>query len=94
MTELRISLEPDRFYHIYNRGINGCPIFQETSNYEHFLKLYDKHISPVADTYAYVLMGNHFHLLVRILNPEGFKNLQGLNMTVKKRINQQFSNLH
>jgi putative transposase len=70
MAELRIPLEPDRFYHIYNRGINGCPVFQETTNYEHFLSLYDKHISPVADTYAWVLMGNHFHLLVRIKNPE------------------------
>ena len=98
MTELRIPLEPDRFYHIYNRGINGCPIFQETTNYEHFLLLYDKHISPVADTYAWVLMGNHFHLLVRIksiadLNPQGFENLEGLKMTVEKRITQQFSNL-
>lgn len=102
MAEQRIKLEPDRFYHIYNRGINGCPVFQETTNYEHFLSLYDKHISPVADTYAWVLMGNHFHLLVRIktpegfLNPQGFKNLEGLNMgsmTVEKRINQQFSNL-
>jgi REP element-mobilizing transposase RayT len=55
--------------------------------------LYDKYITPVADTFAWVLMGNHFHLLVRILypNPEGFENLQGL--TADKRINQQFSNL-
>lgn len=55
----------------------------------------------VADTYAWVLMGNHFHLLVRIKtpddipNPEGFKNLRGLNdaKAVEKRINHQFSNL-
>jgi len=94
MTEQRIHLEPDRFYHIYNRGINGCPIFLETTNYEHFLSLYDKYISPVADTYAWVLMGNHFHLLVKILNPQGFQNLEGLGMRdFEKRITQQFSNL-
>ncbi len=97
MPEQKISLEPDCFYHIYNRGIDGCTIFKETTNYEHFLGLYDKYISFVADTFAWVLMGNHFHLLVRIknpetnLNPEGFQNLRGL--TVEKRINQQFSNL-
>lgn len=93
MTEEKLPLKPGIFYHIYNRGINGCPIFMENSNYEYFLKLYDKYISPVADTYAWVLMGNHFHFLVQIKNPvmqnpQGFKNLEGL-----KRINQQFSNL-
>jgi putative transposase len=78
MTEQRIHLEPDQFYHIYNRGINGCSIFLETTNYEHFLMLYDKYISSVADTYAWVLMGNHFHLLVKILNPRLNPNPQGL----------------
>ena len=55
-----------KFYHIYNRGINSCNLFHENTNYEYFLCLYDKHISPMADTFAWVLMPNHFHLLVRI----------------------------
>jgi len=55
-----------KFYHIYNKGVNSCDLFFEPTNYEHFLKLYDTYISPVADTYAWVLMKNHFHLLVRI----------------------------
>ncbi len=55
-----------KFYHIYNRGINGCDLFTENPNYEYFLNLYDKYLTPVADTYAWVLMKNHFHLLVRI----------------------------
>jgi len=59
-------LEHGKFYHIYNRGINSCILFREPDNYEHFLGLYDKYISPVANTYAWVLMGNHFHVLVRI----------------------------
>jgi len=54
------------YYHIYNRGINSYNLFNEVSNYEHFLELYDTYISPVADTYAWVLMPNHFHFLVRI----------------------------
>ena len=89
-------LKYGRFYHIYNRGINSCALFREPTNYEHFLGLYNKYITPVADTYAWVLMGNHFHLLVRIksetevLNLEGFKNLQDLN---RNRVNQQFANL-
>lgn len=54
------------YFHIYNRGINGCDLFRSTANYEHFLALYEEYMMPVADTYAWVLMRNHFHLLVRI----------------------------
>ena len=55
-----------KYYHIFNRGINSCDLFRDADNYEYFLNLYDKYISPIADTYAWVLMPNHFHLLVRI----------------------------
>ena len=68
-----------KFYHIYNRGIDSCDLFDENTNYEYFLGLYDKHISPMADTYAWVLMKNHFHLLVRIkeenlISPDRVRN--------------------
>ena len=54
------------YYHIYNRGIDSCNLFTEPDNYEYFLSLYDKYISPVADTFAWVLMPNHFHFLIRV----------------------------
>jgi REP element-mobilizing transposase RayT len=66
MPNPQIPLDSGKFYHIYNRGINSCNLFREPANYEHFLELYDKYISPVAETYAWVLMPNHFHLLVRV----------------------------
>jgi putative transposase len=65
-----IPLEYGKFYHVYNRGINGCNLFRDNENYEYFLHLYDKYISPVAKTYAWVLMRNHFHLLVRVKREE------------------------
>jgi putative transposase len=55
-----------QYYHIFNCGINGEPLFREKTNYEHFLRLYEKYIGPVADTFAWCLMVNHFHILVRI----------------------------
>lgn len=89
-----------KFYHIYNRGINGCDLFKAKENYEYFLNLYDKHISGVADTFAWVLMKNHFHVLVRIkdeaeiklrtTNLTGFENLSGLK---SPKPHQFFSNL-
>lgn len=65
--------EPSRFYHVYNRGNNRENIFIEPRNYVYFLKLYAKHILPVADLYAYCLMRNHFHLLIRVKDEEELK---------------------
>ncbi|MFP4019269.1 MAG: hypothetical protein ACLFUH_08465 [Bacteroidales bacterium] len=58
------------YYHIYNRGIDGETLFRENTNYEHFFRLYEKYIDPVADTFAWVMMPNHFHFLVRIKNED------------------------
>jgi hypothetical protein len=61
-----IPLEPGQFYHIYNRGNNGENIFIAERNYGYFLSLYFKHLAPVAETFAYCLPRNHFHICTRI----------------------------
>ena len=63
-------LQFGQYYHIYNRGNNGETLFCEDRNYPYFLKLYAKYTEPVSETYAYCLMSNHFHLLVRIKDYE------------------------
>ena len=60
------QLTDGSFYHIYNRGNNRRNLFSVPSDFEHFLRLYKKYITPVAETFAWVLMPNHFHLLVQI----------------------------
>jgi putative transposase len=57
-------LEKGCYYHIYNRGNNGIDIFFDTESYYYFLKLFDKYITPIADTFAWCLLKNHFHILV------------------------------
>ena len=87
------NIEPltyGNYYHIYNRGIDSCNLFQEADNYEHFLGLYDKYISPVADTFSWVLMPNHFHILVRVKDEE---EITSLNLSGLKLPHQHFSNL-
>ncbi len=59
-------LLPDKYYHIYNHAIGDENLFREEENYYYFLQKYAQHITPIADTFAYCLMPNHFHLLVRI----------------------------
>jgi len=62
-------------YHIYNRGINKEDIFKEERNYAYFLSLMKKYLAPVTDIYAYCLMKNHYHLLLR------FKEQQNVSDT-------------
>ena len=61
-----IPLTPGKYFHVYNRGNNGENIFLEKRNYTYFLKLYLKYIVPIADTFAYCLMPNHFHFLIQV----------------------------
>ena len=92
------SLEFGEYYHIFNRGNNHENVFREERNYSYFLKLYQKYVFPVAETFAYCLLKNHFHILVRIRMPEeqqtlkdltGFENLSDLI----SKPHQAFSNL-
>ncbi|WP_395057471.1 transposase [Flavobacterium sp.] len=80
-------LENGKYYHIYNRGINSDTIFKENDNHEYFLRLYDTHIDPIAETYAWCLMKNHFHFLVRI------KDVDEIDTEKKIQPSQSFSNL-
>jgi putative transposase len=79
------KLEPGKYYHIYNRGNNKETIFKEPQNYYYFLSLWTKYIEPVAKTYCYSLLPNHFHFLIRITDRE--------NESQKSSVSQAFSNL-
>ena len=76
-----VPLQCGGYYHIYSRGNNHAAVFFEERNYAYLLKLYARHVAPVVDTFAYCLLGNHFHFLVRIkdaVDLTGFENLSGL----------------
>lgn len=73
---MKTYLEFGKYYHIFNRGNNHENIFTETEDYLHFLDRLDIYIGSVADIYAWALLRNHFHLLLRIKeeNEIGFFN--------------------
>ena len=85
-------LQHNLCYHIYNRGVNRENIFVEEKNYEYFTQLYLKYTSPVADTFAFCMLRNHFHLLVRIRSREEIELEQTLKDSESFRVSQQFSN--
>ncbi len=59
-------LEKDCFYHIYNKGINGTNVFSTDENKGFFLKGLSKHLKEYISVYAYCLMDNHFHLIIKV----------------------------
>ena len=68
MTNYHISLFPDGIYHVLSRAVGDELLFREEENYRFFLQRYIKYISPIADTFAFTLMPNHFHFIIRIKN--------------------------
>jgi putative transposase len=61
------QFESGNYYHVYNRTIDKGKLFSNEGNYIFFLKKFDEYLSGFVDTYAYCLLGNHFHLLIGIL---------------------------
>jgi len=54
------------YYHIYNRGTGGAPLFFIPGNYELCLRLVKRYTTRYGVTViAYCLMPNHYHFLLR-----------------------------
>ncbi len=65
-----MHFEKDHLYHIFNRGNNSQRIFYNRNNYLFLLRKIKQYILPYADTLAWCLMPNHFHLMVYINHVE------------------------
>lgn len=93
-------LLPGHIYHIFNHACGSENLFRQADNYSYFLELIIRHIVPVADVYAYNLLPNHFHLLLRIKDEDVLseyyhiqkKSLPPASINWSKYVMQQFSN--
>ena len=74
-----MPLEEGNVYHIYNRGINSESIFKEKRNYYYFLKKYEEYCSGILETYAYALLENHFHLMIKVKQNESLNTSRQLS---------------
>ena len=103
MGNKRISFESEKFYHVYNHGNANDNIFINESNYNFFLNKFNKYVSPIADTFAYCLLPNHFHFLIQIkteniINDFYYKSrkvsktMRDAPKNISDIISQQFSN--
>lgn len=91
-------------YHIYNAANGIENLFREAKNYDFFLDKYCQYIDPIAETYAYCLMPNHFHAVIctrgeedlkeafRIKDDQDLQGFQNLGGLLAYKISKQFSN--
>lgn len=91
-------MEYGKFYHIYNLGYRKKKIFLDDEDYSKFLELYKIFIKPLTDTYAWCLIPNHFHFLIRINeeNEIGFYNPKHSNsedLSIKWKLTNEPNNM-
>lgn len=63
-------MAPEGVYHLYNRANGNEKLFLSDDNYRYFLRGYQNYIAPIATTYCYCLMPNHFHFLIALKSEE------------------------
>ncbi len=76
-------------YHVFNRANNYENLFIEEKNYSYFIKLMSKYLLPIADIYAYCLMPNHFHFVLKIKSVDELP----AQFSSGKRLHMAFSNM-
>ena len=81
----------DQFYHIFIHGIEPLSLFRQQRDYYRFLRLYVKHIEPIADTFAFCLLPNHAHFLIHTKAPH--EQALSSRSRTPRQPSQHFSNL-
>ena len=67
------DFEEGKIYHIYNKAANDIVLFQDDADYNLFLSKFKDYLGTFLDVYAYCLIPNHFHFLVKIKYQEEIK---------------------
>jgi REP element-mobilizing transposase RayT len=57
-------------YHIIGRGNNGDKICYKADNYQYFLDKFATALAPYLHIYAYAILNNHYHIMIRVRSSE------------------------
>jgi REP element-mobilizing transposase RayT len=86
-------LDTNTYYHIYNRGNRKDKIFYDDLDREYCLRTLKYSLSKYGseELCAYCLMENHYHLLVKINDPEVFpKVMRDWGAAISNHINSRY----
>ena len=103
MPKQEILFEPDQIYHIYNHANGHENLFEHQDHYLLFLNTFIEKCSTTFKTYAFVLMPNHFHFILKVRNSNNPPLALGENEKIfnqndhfeyefSRSISQKFSN--
>lgn len=82
------------FYHVMSRGNEGRNIFFGDDDRQGFLRVVGQFLERFEiDIFAYVLMDNHYHLLIRTQRANLSKAMQWLGVTYTRRFNNKHSRI-
>lgn len=83
---------PGAMYHAIARGNNKEDIFCDSRDKNKYLELLAKYKEKYGfELFAYVLMNNHIHLLVRVQEHSLSKIMQGIQLTYTQYFNYRYS---
>ena len=72
------------------RGIERRAIFADRRDHEHFLELLPEMVERYGvEMHAYVMMGNHYHLLIRTPQANASAAIQWLNVSYSVWFNRR-----
>ncbi len=70
MSNTKTYLEEDKMFHIYNHAVGKDNFFNTADNYHFFLLKLKEYLQYYIDVYAYCLMPNHFHFVIKVKERE------------------------
>lgn len=88
-----IQFEPNKFYHIVNHAVGNENLFRNDENFRFFLRKYAHYMPTVCSTFAYCLMPNHIHFLIKTYSKEDLIKHPKFKNNFHKLVMQELSNL-
>jgi putative transposase len=91
MPSRKLHFLADRYYHIYNRGVNRGDIFFSPDNYAYLLRLLKRNMKRYqVSMAAYCLLPNHYHFLLKPYQVDTIsKFMQSLFGAYTQAVNRQ-----
>ena len=81
-----------KIYHVMLRGINHQNIFEDDGDYEKFIDVLETYQRVIGfEVYAYCLMGNHIHLLIKEGNEEFSNTMKRIGASYVYWYNWQYN---
>ncbi|AQS60243.1 transposase [Desulforamulus ferrireducens] len=81
-------------YHVIARGNNKDDIFKDNQDKQKYLVLLERYKKKYTfSLYAYVIMDNHFHLLIQVYETPLSKIMQGLQLSYTQYFNKKYTHV-